>query len=116
MTKEWLKAAGIRALKTMAQTALSMMTVGMVLEEINWLKVISASILSGIYSLLTSIKGLPELNQPDTLSEAFHDENGGPINYLSVTDIDGNTWYAELEKTDNAAVADTEAEVETPEE
>ena len=61
--KTWIKAAGIRALKTVAQTALSLISVGTVLSEIDWLMVISASAVAGIYSLLTSIAGLPELKE-----------------------------------------------------
>lgn len=60
-TKEWLKAALIRALKTVAQTALGMFTVGMAVEEVKWTYVASVSLVSGIYSLLTSIAGLPEV-------------------------------------------------------
>ena len=63
-TKEWFKAAGIRALKTVAQTALGMFTVGMAADEIKWSYVASVALVSGIYSLLTSIAGLPEV--PDT--------------------------------------------------
>ena len=65
--KTWLKAAGIRALKTVAQTALSLISVGTVLSEIDWLMVVSASAVAGIYSLLTSIAGLPELKESDSL-------------------------------------------------
>lgn len=61
--KTWIKAAGIRALKTVAQTALSLISVGTVLSEIDWLMVVSASAVAGIYSLLTSIAGLPELKE-----------------------------------------------------
>ncbi|HAV89755.1 holin [uncultured Eubacterium sp.] len=57
----WLKAAGIRAIKTMAQTAVSMITVGQAVMDVNWLNVLSVSIVAGILSLLTSIAGLPEL-------------------------------------------------------
>lgn len=60
-TKKWIEAAGIRALKTMAQTALSLFTVGMAIEEVQWTYVISVSITAGIYSLVTSLSGLPEL-------------------------------------------------------
>lgn len=59
---EWAKAAGVRALKTVAQTALGMMTVGMAVEEIRWEYVGSVALVSGIYSLLTSIAGLPEVS------------------------------------------------------
>lgn len=61
MGKKWIKAAGIRSIKTMAQTAVSMLTVGQAFVEINWLNVISVSITAGIISVLTSIAGLPEV-------------------------------------------------------
>lgn len=65
MTKEywikWLKAAGVRAIRTMAQTALGMFTVGMAVEEVKWSYVASVSLVSGVYSLITSIAGLPEV-------------------------------------------------------
>lgn len=57
----WLRAAGIRAIRTVAQTALSLISVGMVLTEIDWVMVGSASVVAGIYSLLTSVAGLPEV-------------------------------------------------------
>lgn len=58
---EWFKAALIRALRTMAQTALSMLTVGMALSDVDWIKLISISIVAGIISILTSFAtGLPE--------------------------------------------------------
>lgn len=59
--KEWWKKAGTRAIKTMAQTALSLFTVGQVLQEIDWIMVVSASAVAGVYSLLTSLAGLPEM-------------------------------------------------------
>ena len=61
--KKWFKAAGIRAIKTMAQTSVSLIGVGTVMSDIDWIMVVSASILSGILSLLTSIAGLPELKE-----------------------------------------------------
>lgn len=60
---KWLKAAGMRAVKTMAQTALSLFTVGQVISEVDWKMIVSASIVAGIYSLLTSVAGLPELKE-----------------------------------------------------
>jgi hypothetical protein len=58
---KWLKAAGIRALKTVAQTATATIGVSVVMEDVNWIAVGSASVLAGIISLLTSLAGLPEL-------------------------------------------------------
>lgn len=59
--KKWFKAAGIRAIKTVAQTAVASIGTAVVLGEVNWVMVISASTLAGILSLLTSVAGLPEL-------------------------------------------------------
>lgn len=59
--KAWIKAAGVRALKTVAQTAIATIGTTAVMEEVNWLMVGSASLLAGILSLLTSLAGLPEL-------------------------------------------------------
>ena len=59
---KWAKAAGIRAIKTVA---CSMITVGMMMSEVNWLAVLSTSALAGIYSLLTSLAGLPEVEEND---------------------------------------------------
>lgn len=70
--KQWLKAAGVRSAKTFAQTAVSMLTVGQALLEINWLHVLSVSAVAAIISLLTSIAGLPELKSTEK-SEAKHD-------------------------------------------
>ena len=58
--KEWAKAAGIRAVKTVAQTAVATIGTAAVTGEVNWVMVGSASVLSGILSLLTSVAGLPE--------------------------------------------------------
>lgn len=66
-TKEWFKCAAIRALKTIAQTAVSMITIGSALSEIKWGYVASVSIVAGIYSLLTSLAGLPEVESGDQL-------------------------------------------------
>ena len=61
--KNWIKAAGIRALKTVAQTAVATIGTCAVLSEVNWITVGSASVLAGILSLLTSLAGLPELEE-----------------------------------------------------
>ena len=58
--KKWLKLAGIRAIKTVAQTAVALIGVGSVMSDINWLQVGSAALLAGILSLLTSVAGIPE--------------------------------------------------------
>lgn len=61
--KDWAKAAGIRAIKTVAQTAVATIGTAAVMGEVNWTMVASASALSGIISLLTSVAGLPELDK-----------------------------------------------------
>lgn len=61
LNKNWWKAAGIRAVRTWAQTALSMITVGAALNEIDFVRVLSISTVAAIYSMLTSLAGLPEV-------------------------------------------------------
>lgn len=61
--KNWIKAAGIRAIKTVAQTAVATIGTSAVLGDVNWLTVGSAAVLAGILSLLTSLAGLPELEE-----------------------------------------------------
>ena len=60
-TKEWVKAASIRAIKTMAQTAVATIGTSALMGDVNWIAVGSASVLAGVLSLLTSIAGLPEV-------------------------------------------------------
>lgn len=60
--KSWLKAAGIRAIKTIAQTAVATIGTSALLAQVDWMMVISASILAGVLSLLTSVAGLPEVS------------------------------------------------------
>lgn len=63
--KEWIKCAGIRAIKTVAQTAIATIGTSAVMGDVNWTAVGSASLLAGILSLLTSISGLPELKKEE---------------------------------------------------
>ena len=60
---KWLKAAGIRAIKTVAETAVATIGTTAVISEVNWKLVVSASLLSGFLSLLISVKGLPEVKE-----------------------------------------------------
>ena len=63
--KKWFKAAGVRAIKTIAQTAIATIGTSAVMSEVNWIMVLSASLLAGILSILTSIAGLPELEKEE---------------------------------------------------
>lgn len=65
--KLWIKCAGIRAIKTICQTAIATIGTSAVMSEVNWVLVGSASLLSGILSLLTSIAGLPEVEKDDEI-------------------------------------------------
>ncbi len=64
-TKAWFKAAGIRAVKTLAQTAAALIGVGATLGSVDWIMVISTSVTAAILSLLTSVAGLPEVKGND---------------------------------------------------
>ena len=65
--KEFFKAAGIRAIRTIAQTALAMIPVGVMINEVNWIAVAGTAALAGVCSILTSlVTGLPEVDKPDT--------------------------------------------------
>ena len=59
--KSWLRAAGVRAARTVAQTAVAMIGTSVVLAQVDWVAVVSASLLAGVLSLLTSVAGLPEV-------------------------------------------------------
>lgn len=60
---KWFKAAGIRAIRTVAQTAVSLIPIGVSVTEVGWTAVIGTALLAGIISMLTSIAGLPELKE-----------------------------------------------------
>ena len=62
-TKKWLKCAGIRAGKTVAQTAVALLGTSTLIQEIDWIMVLSSSLLAGIISILTSIAGIPETKE-----------------------------------------------------
>lgn len=61
--KNWLKCAGVRAVKTVAQTAVATIGTSTVIGEVNWLAVVSAALLAGVLSILTSVAGLPEVEE-----------------------------------------------------
>lgn len=63
MTAKWWKAAGIRAVRTVSQTAIGIIGASVVLSDVNWVTVASASVLAGVLSLLTSVAGLPEIKE-----------------------------------------------------
>ena len=67
MNVKWWKAAGIRAVKTICQTALSMLTIWQAVLDVDWLNVLSVSAVAGIISLITSIAGLPEVDDGEAV-------------------------------------------------
>lgn len=64
-TKEWFIAAGIRALRTCAQTAIATIGTAVVMSDVNWVAVASASVLAGVLSILMSLAGLPEVKEDE---------------------------------------------------
>ena len=68
-TKKWIKAAGIRAIKTMAQTVIASVAVGSAITEIDWLYVLSVTATAGIISICTSLTGIPEVTEEDDEDE-----------------------------------------------
>ena len=85
-TKIWWKAAGIRAIRTVAQTALGMIAVGAAMSDVDWLRVLSCAAVAGILSMLTSLAGLPEIQTVNDdkgriTVKAYdkYDEDGSPI-------------------------------------
>lgn len=67
--KLWWKAAGVRAIKTIAQTAVATIGAAAVLSDVNWVMAVSAAVLAGVLSLLTSVAGLPEVKQEVSTGE-----------------------------------------------
>lgn len=63
--KKWFKAASVRALKTMAQSAVAVMSTAAIISEVDWKMVISAAVLSAVLSMLTSVAGLPEVKEDE---------------------------------------------------
>ena len=63
--KKWFKAAGVRAIKTVAQTAIAMIGTSALISDVDWIAVVSASVLAGGLSLLTSVAGLPEIDEEE---------------------------------------------------
>ena len=97
--KAWIKAAGMRAIKTLAQTAIATIGTSAVIGDVNWKMVLSASLLAAILSLLTSVAGLPELengddkvdgqivvNTDDPTKEVYTLEYDGDINEIANKD------------------------------
>ena len=82
-TKQWFRSTIIRAIKTFAQTAASLISVGQIMSEINWKVVLSAALVAMIYSILTSIVGLPEVPATNTESEDLIDTE-----YKEVEDLE----------------------------
>lgn len=66
-TKKWLKAAGVRTIKTMAETFTAMVSVAVVISDVDWKYVASATVLSGIITIATCIKGLPEVKTDEDI-------------------------------------------------
>ena len=65
MSKQWWKCAGIRAIKTIAQTCVAMIPVAVTVSDVDWINVVSTSVVAGLLSLLTSITGLPEIEESE---------------------------------------------------
>lgn len=86
-TKQWFKSTIIRAIKTFAQVAASMITVGVAITDINWKIVFSVAFVAAIYSILTSIGGLPEVPAINTESEDLKDTEYNEVEDLKEGDM-----------------------------
>ena len=82
-TKQWFKAAAIRAIRTVAQTALAMIPVAVSITEVNWMAVLGTAALAGVCSILTSLAGLPEVEEDKgkitVLAYENYDAEGNPV-------------------------------------
>ena len=97
MNKIWWKAAGIRALKTMAQTAAATIGTSAVISSVDWRMVISSAVLSGVLSLLTSVAGLPEVEMLKRVCDFFGTIIGIFFIWNFVTDI----YDTDMERKDD---------------
>lgn len=86
MTREWWKYAGIRAIKTVCQTAIATIGTSAVIEDVNWLAVASASLLAGILSLLTSLAGIPEVDKCYTHDAEMNTDEERPAEEINLGD------------------------------
>lgn len=96
MTREWWKYAGIRAIKTVCQTAIATIGTSAVLEDVNWLAVASASLLAGILSLLTSLAGIPEVDKCFIEDTEMDSDEERPADEINLGD-DVEHWMEEGE-------------------
>ena len=93
---QWIKSALIRAIKTMAQTALSMITIGMAIKDVDWLQLVSITLVAGLYSILTSIAtGLPEAT---TSGEVIVNTDVDPNSALVGLSLDGELTPEKLKQ------------------
>ncbi len=79
--KAWLKAAGVRAVKTIAQTTIATIGTAAAIGQVDWMFVLSASVLAGLLSLLTSVAGIPEVDGGASPLDAQHAKDGGVDDY-----------------------------------
>lgn len=109
-TLEWFKAAGIRMLRTAAQVALGMLTVGMTVSEVDWLNILSVSLVAAVYSLLTSIiTDLPETGNDGTVNLLPNGSIGGIDIEMSNEDL-MKKGLVKLRVADTAAAVDKASE------
>ena len=98
MNMNWFKAAGVRAVKTMCQTGISIAATGTILQDVDWTLLVSAMLLAGFLSILTSLAGLPELDE----------KTGAPVGAATAKETTEDTQAVAAEKA--AAAEDAAAE------